>query len=386
MIPYGRQSVSEEDIQAVVKVLRSDWLTQGPEIEAFEAALAAYCGAPHAAAVSNATSALHIACLAAGLGPGDALWTSPNTFVASANCGLYCGAKVDFVDIDPATGNMDAGKLKSKLEEARRLETLPKVLVPVHFAGQSCDMAEIRALSRTYGFAVIEDASHALGGNYLGGKVGACTHSDMTVFSFHPVKIATTGEGGAILTSNPELHRRILSLRSHGITRDTAAMEKASPGPWYYEQQELGFNFRMCDIQAALGRSQLGRVDAFVARRRELAARYDRLLAALPVRPLLQSPASRSSYHLYVVRIDAKAVSATQAHVLKHLRNSGVAATLHYLPVHTQPHYRRLGFQAGDFPEAELYAGEAVTLPLYYGLTDAEQDTVVSELGRALET
>jgi UDP-4-amino-4,6-dideoxy-N-acetyl-beta-L-altrosamine transaminase len=384
MIPYGRQSISEEDVQAVLKVLKSEWLTQGPEVEAFEAALAAYCGAAHAASATSATTALHLACLAAGLGPGDALWTSPNTFVASANCGRYCGAEVGFVDIDPGTGNMDAADLESRLERARKAGSLPKIVVPVHFAGQPCDMRAIRALSRKYGFMVIEDASHAVGADYLDGKVGSCRYSDMTVFSFHPVKIATTGEGGAVLTCDAGLHKKIVSLRSHGITRDPAELVRPSPGPWYYEQHALGFNYRMCDLQAALGRSQLGRVDGFVSRRRALAARYDGLLAGLPVEPLRQSPDSASSYHLYVVRIDGRA-GATQAGVLASLRESGVAAALHYPPVHTQPYYMGLGFKAGDYPEAERYSGEAVTLPLYYGLSDADQDAVVRALARALD-
>jgi UDP-4-amino-4,6-dideoxy-N-acetyl-beta-L-altrosamine transaminase len=384
LIPYGRQSVSEEDIQAVIRVLKSDWLTQGPEVPALEAALAAYCGVSHAVVVSSATSALHLACLAAGLGPGDFLWTSPNTFVASANCGLYCGAKVDFVDIDPATANMDVSALKSKLEGAKRQGTLPKIVVPVHFSGQPCDMAAIRGLSREYGFLIIEDASHALGADYRDAKVGNCGYSDMAVFSFHPVKIATTGEGGAILTPNPMLHAKLTSLRSHGITREPALMVNPCPGPWYYEQLELGYNYRMCDLQAALGTSQLARVDAFVSRRRQLASRYDRLLESLPVAPLLRSQASVSSYHLYVIRLDAERSGRSQTEVVKHLRDAGIGATLHYLPVHTHPFYRGLGFRPGDFPEAERYAAEAVTLPLYFGLTDEEQDRVVAELRRAL--
>jgi len=384
VIPYGRQSISEADERAVLNVLKSDWLTQGPEVEAFEAGLAAYCGAAHAAAASSATSALHLACLAADLGPGDGLWTSPNTFVASANCGLYCGAAVGFVDIDPCSGNMDVVQLESRLRKAAVLGKLPKVVVSVHFAGQPCDMRSIRALSREYGFMVVEDASHALGAEYLGGKTGACLHSDMTVFSFHPVKIATTGEGGAVLTSDPELHKKIVSFRSHGITRDPGAMIRPCPGPWYYEQHSLGFNYRMCDLQAALGLSQLSRVDAFVARRRELAARYDRLLADLPVTPLRQGSDSKSAYHLYVVRIEPKPGSPTQARVLGQLRNAGIAATLHYLPVHTQPYYLGLGFQEGDFPEAERYSREAVTLPLYYDLNQDDQDRVIRELARAL--
>lgn len=384
MIPYGRQSISDEDIEAVIKVLKSDWLTQGPEIEGFERDLAAYCGAGHAIAVSNATSALHLACLAAGLGPGDVLWTSPNSFVASANCGLYCGAGVGFVDIDPATGNLDVSVLAARLEQARVLNRLPKVLVPVHFGGQACDMLAIRELSREHGFIVIEDASHALGADYLGGKVGAGAYSDMTVFSFHPVKIATTGEGGAVLTGDPGLAQKIRSLRSHGITRDPTELVRESPGPWYYEQQALGFNYRMCDLQAALGRSQLARVDSFIARRRELAARYDRLLANLPVRPLRQIPESVSSFHLYVVRLDPERAGIGRDALFHRMRDAGVAATLHYPAIHTQPFYQGLGFRSGDFPEAERYAEEALTLPLYFELDEAGQDAVVTALRNAL--
>jgi UDP-4-amino-4,6-dideoxy-N-acetyl-beta-L-altrosamine transaminase len=383
LIPYGRQSISPEDVEAVLRVLRSDFLTQGPEIEAFEKAAAGFCGATHAVAVSSATSALHIACLAAGLGPGDRLWTSPNTFVASANCALYCGAHPDFVDIDPDTGNMDAAALERKLREARVMGTLPKVVVPVHFAGQPCDMEAIGRLAGEYGFTVIEDASHALGAFHRDSRVGGCDRSGMAVFSFHPVKIATTGEGGMVLTRDAALAEKLALLRSHGITRDPARMGGRCPGPWYYEQQELGFNYRMNDIEAALGRSQLGRLDAFVDRRRELASRYDSLLGNLPLRPLAERPWARSSCHLYVVRLDLAAMGKTQAGVFEAMRAAGIGVNLHYIPVHTQPYYRGLGFRPGDFPEAERYAAEALTLPLYYGLTDADQDRAIEALKRA---
>lgn len=384
IIPYGRQSISEEDVQSVLRVLRSDFLTQGPEIEAFEKSTADLCGTSHGVAVSSATAALHIACLAAGLGPGDRLWTSPNTFVASANCALYCGARPGFVDIDPETGNMDPADLSRRLAAARADGTLPKVVIPVHFAGQTCDMDAIHALAREYGFTLIEDASHAVGASRLGVPVGAASPTAMTVFSYHPVKIITTGEGGMVLTADPNLREKLALFRSHGITRDPARMVNPCPGPWYYEQQELGYNFRITDLQAALGRSQLARLSAFVDRRRDLAARYNRLVADLPLKPLLERFFARSSYHLYVVRLDLKAIGRNQAQVLTAMRADGIGVNLHYIPVHTQPHYRRLGFKAGDFPEAERYAAEAISLPLYYGLSEADQDRVVVSLRKAL--
>lgn len=375
-IPYGRQSISQQDIDAVVAVLQSDWLTQGPAIAQFEQAVADYCGVAHAVAVSSATAALHIACLAAGLGPGDTLWTSPNTFVASANCGLYCGAGVYFVDIDPATYNLDIALLEQNLIAAQGNSALPKVVVPVHFAGQSCEMAAIAPLAQRYGFTVIEDASHAIGGQYRGRPVGCCEFSDMAVFSFHPVKIITTGEGGMVLTNRQDLYEKLIRLRSHGITRDPAHMQGDSHGPWYYQQLELGFNYRMTDLQAALGLSQMQRLPAFVERRRSLADRYAQLLSDLPISLPVQHPDTASSWHLYVIRLKLDQISYSHRQVFEALREKGIGVNLHYIPVHTQPYYQGLGFGWGDFPVAEQYYREAISLPLHYGLTLDEQDYI----------
>lgn len=379
-IPYGHQDINQEDIQAVREVLQSDWLTQGPAIKRFEEAVAAYCGAKYAVAVSNATAALHLACLAAGLGPGDLLWTSPNTFVASANCGLYCGAEVDFVDIDPRTYNMSVDALEEKLIRAKKSGRLPKIVIPVHFAGQSCRMETIRKLADRYNFTIIEDAAHAIGGSYLGKKIGASQFSEMTVFSFHPVKIITTGEGGMVLTNREELYEKLIRLRTHGITRDERLMTKPADGPWYYQQIELGFNYRMTDIQAALGYSQLQRIDEFVRRRRYLAGRYDQMLKDLPVTLPWQDPDTYSAYHLYVIRLHLDQLKKSRKQIFKELRAAGIDVNVHYIPVHTQPYYARMGFKAGDFPVAEAYYREAITLPLYYGLSDADQDYVVERL------
>lgn len=392
MIPYGRQDISAEDIEAVKDVLQSDWLTQGQAGPRFEQAIAKYCGASNAVAVSNATAGLHIACLALDLGPGDILWTVPNTFVASANCALYCGASVDFVDIDPRTYNMSVAALSEKLERASGQGRLPKVVVPVHFAGQSCEMTEIRALSNRYGFRIIEDASHAVGGDYRGRKVGSGHLSDVVVFSFHPVKIITTGEGGMALTNEPKLAERLSYLRTHGIVRPAQAPASSDErrsnedqrGPWIYEQIELGLNYRMTDIQAALGTSQLDRLDAFVARRRELAARYDTLLAGLPVTCPWQHPDTNSAWHLYVIRLRRNEIKLTRRQVFDALRGASIGVNVHYIPVHTQPYYQRLGFRAGMFPEAESYYQDAITLPLFSKMTDSEQDTVVNALTKIL--
>lgn len=380
MIPYGRQSINEADIRAVVNVLKSDWLTQGPAVERFEATVASYCGTNHAVAVNSATSALHIACLAAGLGPGDLLWTSPNTFVATANCGLYCGATVDFVDIDPRTYNMSAERLEEKLKWAAWKGKLPKVVIPVHFAGQSCDMEAIARLAERYGFTVIEDASHAIGGRYKGEPIGNCRYSDMAVFSFHPVKIITSGEGGMVLTNGSEFYEKLVRLRSHGITRDPARMTGAPSGPWYYEQIELGFNYRMTDIHAALGASQMEKVDEFVAHRHHLARRYDVLLRKLPIRLPWQHPETYSSFHLYVVRLCIDKIEKSHRVVIEELRKRGILVNLHYIPVHTQPYYQSMGFEYGNFPESECYYGEAVTLPLYSSMSGEQQDLVVASL------
>lgn len=379
MIPYGRQWISEEDIQAVTDVLRSDFLTQGPAIPAFEQIVAARCGAAHAVAMCNATAALHLACLALGVRPGDRVWTSAITFVASANCALYCGASVDFIDIDPRTFNMSVDALTAKLEKAEREGTLPKIIIPVHLAGQSCDMAALHELSQRYGFRIIEDASHAVGGTYRDEPVGSCRYSDVAVFSFHPVKIITTGEGGIALTNDESLAGRMAMLRTHGITRDEDEMERTSDGPWYYEQLALGFNYRMTDFQAALGISQMRRLDKFVDRRRELAGAYDDAFANRPIAVQWQEPWALSSYHLYIVRLSG-ADAARHGEVFAELRRRGIGANLHYMPVYLQPYYQRLGFQRGLCPEAELYYREAITIPLHPQLTNDEQQQVVRAL------
>lgn len=384
MIPYGQQDISQADIDAVIKVLRSDFLTQGPAVPAFEAAVSAYCGALHATAVNSATSALHLACLALGVGPGDTVWTTPITFVASANCALYCGATVDFVDIDPRTYNMSADRLAEKLEHASATGTLPKVVIPVHLCGQPCDMAAIHALSLRYGFKVIEDASHAIGGRYQNKPIGNCCHSDITVFSFHPVKIITTAEGGMALTNDDALASRMQLLRSHGITRDPAEMTHAPDGPWYYQQIELGFNYRMTDMQAALGLSQLERVDEFVAQRHAIAKRYGELLSALPVTTPWQHPDGYSGLHLYVVRLQLEATSRTHLQVFEFLRAQGLGVNLHYIPVHTQPFYQAMGFAPDDFPQAMRYYAEAISLPMFPALTEAQQEAVAAALQRGV--
>lgn len=384
MIYYGKQDINETDIKAVEAVLRSDFLTQGPAIERFERTVAEYCSAKYAVAVCNATAALHIACLSAGLGKGDLLWTSPITFVASANCGRYCGADVDFIDINEKTYNMCVSALEEKLRRAQRENKLPKVVIPVHLAGQSCDMTRIKELSEEYNFTVIEDASHAVGADYLDTKVGSCAFSDMAVFSFHPVKIVTTGEGGMVLTNNRELYEKLILFRSHGITRDPDKMTHVSDGDWYYQQIELGCNYRMTDIQAALGASQMDRLDEFVARRRYLVARYDELLGDLPLRTPFVLSEAQPSWHLYIIRIDFDRVRKTKQEIFTKMREKGIALNLHYIPVHTQPYYEELGFRAEDCPAAMDYYRDALTLPLYPRLTDAEQDQVVTALHEVL--
>ncbi len=378
MLPYGRQSISEADIAAVVKVLRSDWLTQGPAIEQFERRVADFCGAKHAVAVANGTAALHLSAMALGLGPGDWLWTSPITFVATSNCALYCGAKVDFVDINPRTYNMDVDQLAAKLAKTKHL---PKVVAPVHLAGQSCEMEAIHKLAKKYGFAVMEDASHAIGGTYQNKPIGDCRFSDLATFSFHPVKIITTAEGGMIMTNRRDIYGKACLLRTHGITRDPKQMTEPAHEPWYYQQIELGYNYRITDLQAALGLSQMERIEEFVQRRRALVQRYNELLKNLPVETPHQHPDTDSSWHLYIVR-----VKKSHREVFETLRKNGIGVNLHYIPVHTQPYYQKLGFKNGDFPVAEKYYSEAISLPLYYDLTDAQQDQVVAALKNALQT
>lgn len=384
MIPYGRQDITQADIDAVVGVLQSDFLTQGPMVPRFEQSVARHVGARHALAVNSATSALHIACLALRLGQGDWLWTTPVTFVASANCGLYCGAQVDFVDIDPLTWNLCPQALERKLEQAERDGKLPKIVVAVHLCGQPCDMQAIHTLAQRYGFKIIEDASHAIGGKYQGEFIGNCRYSDITVFSFHPVKIITTAEGGMALTNDTELASRMGLLRSHGITRDPAQMTHEADGPWYYQQIDLGFNYRMTELQAALGVTQMERLDQYVARRHQLAQRYDDLLGELPVTTPWQHPDSYSGLHLYVIRLQLEKIAKTHHQVFEALRELGIGVNLHYIPVHTQPYYQRMGFRTGDVPEAERYYAEAISLPMFQAMSEAQQDEVIAALRKAL--
>jgi UDP-4-amino-4,6-dideoxy-N-acetyl-beta-L-altrosamine transaminase len=382
-IPYGRQSISEEDIAAVVSVLKSDFLTQGPAVPAFEAALCAYTGAAHALAVNSATSALHIACLALGVGPGDTVWTTPNTFLATANSARYCGASVDFVDIDPISHNLCAQALATRLATAQRGNTLPKVVIPVHFAGQPADMAAIHELSKQYGFGIIEDASHAIGGSYRGEPVGRGSYSDVTVFSFHPVKLVTTAEGGAALTQRADLAAKMALFRSHGMTRDPGMLQDQSQGPWYYEQHALGFNYRLTDMQAALGVSQMRRLDEWVARRHEIADRYDAALANLPVTTPRRVPGSRSALHLYVINL-VEGATPGRRKVFESMRAQGIGVNVHYIPVHLQPDFRQFGRGKGDYPVAEHYYETAISLPMYASLGDDDQDHVIACLRRAL--
>lgn len=384
MIRYGQQDITQADIDAVIDVLKSVHLTQGPNIPAFEHSVMAHTGAKHAVAVNSATSALHIACMALDLGPGDWLWTTPNTFVASANCALYCGAQVDFVDIDPRTYNLCPQKLEAKLIAAEKAGKLPKIVVPVHLTGQPCDMAAIHALGLQYGFKIVEDASHAIGGQYKGEPIGNGRYSDITVFSFHPVKIITTAEGGMALTNSDELAQRLGLLRSHGITRDPALMTEPMHGPWYYQQVALGYNYRMTDMQAALGVSQMTRLNRYVERRHEIAQRYNELLADLPLTLPWQHPDSYSAYHLYVIRLQLDKISTTHLQVFEALRAKDIMVNLHYIPVHTQPYYQQMGFQQGDYPEAECYYREAISIPMHPTLTSEEQNYVVQALTQAL--
>ncbi|MCH2158974.1 MAG: UDP-4-amino-4,6-dideoxy-N-acetyl-beta-L-altrosamine transaminase [Oleiphilaceae bacterium] len=383
-IPYGKQEISQVDIDSVIDVLKSDFLTQGPQVPTFENSLISACGAKYAFAVNSATSALHISCLALDLGPGDYLWTSPITFVATANCGLYCGASIDFVDIDPDTYNMCPAKLESKLKQAKAEGTLPKVVVVVHLCGQPCDMEKIYQLSKQYGFKIIEDASHAIGARYQNSITGDCKYSDITIFSFHPVKIVTTAEGGAALTNNDVLAKKLELLRSHGITRDESLMTEDSHGGWYYQQIALGYNYRMTEMQAALGVSQMTRLTDFVERRNQLAIRYDNELKHLPIELPKRLDSIFSSFHLYIIRLKLNEIKLSHKEVFSKLRRAGLGVNLHYIPVHLQPYYQKLGFKVGDFPEAEKYYGEAISIPIFHAMTDEQQSTSIETISQVL--
>ena len=385
MIPYGRQDIQDSDVDAVLSVLQSDFLTQGPAVPRFEQAVSKHCGARHAVAVNSATSALHIALMALDVTAGDVVWTSPNTFVASSNAALYCGASVDFVDIDPVTYNMSVSALSDKLAHAKTMGRLPKVVIPVHLTGQPCDMVQIHDLAQQYGFKVVEDASHAIGGQYQNQPIGNCAYSDVTVFSFHPVKIVTTAEGGMALTNDDTLAEKMALYRSHGITRDPALMTHASDGPWYYQQIALGYNYRMTDLQAALGVSQMQRLNHYIARRHDIATRYNQELSKLQLTLPTQATFGHSAYHLYVIRLDLDAiVPLTHTQVFQSLRDRGILVNLHYIPVHTQPYYQALGFRWGDFPQAEAYYKNAISIPMYPTLSDDDQTQVIQALHEIL--
>lgn len=385
MIPYGRQEINQSDIDSVVDVLQSDFLTQGPQVPLFEKSVSDYCNVQFAVAVNSATSALHIACMALSLGEGDCLWTSPNSFVASANCGLYCGAKIDFVDIDPLTYNLSTEELEKKLILAKKNNSLPKIVVVVHFAGQSCDMKKIHALSQEYGFRIIEDASHAIGGRYLNRPIGCCQYSDITIFSFHPVKIITTAEGGLATTNDQYLLQRMQLYRSHGVTRNPELMTKEPEGDWYYQQIDLGFNYRMTDLQAALGVSQMKRLDECVALRHKYKLRYDQLLKDLPLTLPHQSQESYSALHLYPIQISTERPVSTRKEVFQGLRENGIGVNVHYLPIHMHPYYQNMGFQKSNFPNSEVYYSNAISIPLFHTMTVAQQDAVVAVLKAKLK-
>lgn len=384
MIPYGRQDINQTDIDAVVNVLKSDYLTQGPQVPFFEKAVSKYCGADFGVAVNSATSALHIACLALGLGKGDWLWTSPNSFVASANCGLYCDANVDFVDIDLKTYNLSVEELERKLIKAKLCNKLPKIVIPVHFAGQSCNMKRIHSLSKKYGFKIIEDASHAIGGKYLEKPIGGCHYSDITVFSFHPVKIITTAEGGLATTNDKRLAERMELFRSHGVTRNQNLMTKESEGDWYYQQVDLGFNYRMTELQAALGISQIKKIDHFIEKRHVVFNRYNELLHDLDIIKPYQNKNNFSALHLYPIQIEINKVSKSRKQIFQKLRENGIGVSVHYIPIHTQPFYRKIGFKQGDFPNAELYYSRAISIPLFHAMTFDQQNQVVTTLEKIL--
>ncbi len=385
MIPYGKQDINESDIDAIVNVLKSDYLTQGPKVPLFENTVAKYCSSKYAVSANSATSALHLACLSLGLGKDDWLWTSPNSFVASANCGLYCGAKIDFVDIDKKTYNLSVEGLERKLIDAKEKNKLPKIVIPVHFAGQSCDMKRIHSLSQEYGFKIIEDASHAIGGKYFDHPIGSCKYSDVTVFSFHPVKIITTAEGGIATTNDENIAERLRLFCNHGVTRDLNLLNKMSKGEWYYQQIDLGFNYRLTDIQAALGVSQMERIDEFIRKRHILQERYDLLLKDIPVIRPFQNIDSYSALHLYPIQIDTSKVSKNRKQIFDDLRKKGIGVNVHYIPIHTQPYYQKFGFRVGDFPNSESYYSAAISLPIYSSMALEQQDTVCSVLKEVIQ-
>ena len=385
MIPYGKQDITEADINSVLKVLQSDFLTQGPQVPLFEKAISKYCCVDFSVAVNSATSALHIACMAIGISEGDIVWTSPNSFVASANCAIYCGAKINFVDIDPQTFNLSVYELEKKLIQAKKENKLPKLVIPVHFAGQSCDMKKIYSLGQEYGFKIIEDASHAIGARYLKSQVGSCKYSDITVFSFHPVKIITTAEGGIATTKSKKLANKMKLLRSHGITRDKGLMTGGSDGDWYYQQVDLGFNYRMNELQAALGSSQLNRVEEFISNRKKIKERYDSLLTDLPIVKPYQNQNCYSSFHLYPIQIDLNFVAKSRKNIFDTLRSRGIGVNVHYIPIHIQPYYSRLGFKTGDFPNAEAFYKKAISIPIFQSMTLVQQDEVISSIKAVLE-
>jgi UDP-4-amino-4,6-dideoxy-N-acetyl-beta-L-altrosamine transaminase len=385
LIPYGKQDINQTDIDSVISVLQSNFLTQGPQVPLFEKAVSNYCNADFGVAVNSATSALHIACLALGLKEGDWLWTSPNSFVASANCGIYCGASIDFVDIDPKTYNLCSEELERKLIQARQDKKLPKIVIPVHFAGQSCNMRKIYSLSQEYGFKIIEDASHAIGGKYLERPIGGCQYSDITIFSFHPVKIITTAEGGFATTNSKKLSEKMRLFRSHGITRDKSLMTKVTDGDWYYQQVVLGFNYRMNELQAALGSSQIQRLDSFVSSRHKLKKKYDTLLNSLPIIRPFQDQDGLSSFHLYPIQIDLKVVNKSRKQVFDELKGMNIGVNIHYIPIHMQPYYSKLGFKVGDFPNSEAYYERSISIPLFHSMSAEQQNEVFRALKLALK-
>ena len=385
MIPYGRQNISQEDINSVVDVLKSDFLTQGNVVPNFEAKIQEYCNVSNAVAVNSATSGLHIACLALGVKHGDIVWTSPISFVASANCALYCGASIDFIDIDPLSYNLNIDALTKKLEIAKENGTLPKVVIPVHLTGQSCDMLAISKLSKIYNFKIIEDASHCIGGSYLNNKIGSCEYSDISVFSFHPVKIVTSGEGGAAVTNSAELDQKLKLLRAHGITRDLNLMQFPQVDAWYYEQIELGFNYRLAEIPAALGISQMRRLDNFVSRRHILQERYHQMLSDFPLTLPFQSQDCHSALHLYPIQIDLSRLNKTHSMIFNELRENGLGVNLHYIPIYKQPYYQNLGYKVSDYPNTENYYNRAISIPLFYSMTNKQQDEVVQVLKKVLK-